>query len=365
MNNDGQAINVNYFNNWVVSAIFISIIFMIYLASEVSGSSRYDVIYQFMIGWSSLVIIGAVSILIGVVRAGAILIIVGGLSMIPIGMVGVIGGMRILELDKCNKYIARKMQEQGVSPANEMDLLRSSGSLETRNSATACETEGPLYEQKAEHFGPMLPMGLLMTSGGFVMFFLGVLHGEVIFGFGLMGILLAFVLNSSKVRIFGDHLELKLSFYEWQAIPYQEVIEISSTGERKMKLRYNFCGQEKTVMFDRSVWGEGALSRIYEAISECVEDDKLDVNSKEQFTPVTTRFVSVQKNREEGQQGRAYYQILTQWKAPDTGKTYLFKSDNIWFDPAPYIEVDIVTVFVEPGDPASYRMDTSFLPDLA
>ena len=47
------------------------------------------------------------------------------------------------------------------------------------------------------------------------------------------------------------------------------------------------------------------------------------------------------------------------------GKIHAFKSDNLWFDPTPYLETDQVRICHLPENPKVYCMDISFLPQLA
>jgi len=62
--------------------------------------------------------------------------------------------------------------------------------------------------------------------------------------------------------------------------------------------------------------------------------------------------------------GRNPYQISSQWLDTETNKMYVFKSENIWFDPKEFIKTEEIKVLINPNDPKKYLMDISFLPAL-
>lgn len=80
---------------------------------------------------------------------------------------------------------------------------------------------------------------------------------------------------------------------------------------------------------------------------------------------VQARFQSVERNTSLEVNGRNPWRILCQWQDPATGLLHVFKSQNLWFDPAPYVQVQELTVFVDPTNPKRYVVDVGFLPKLA
>ncbi len=60
--------------------------------------------------------------------------------------------------------------------------------------------------------------------------------------------------------------------------------------------------------------------------------------------------------------GRSSYRLKCQWQHPVTQLVYVFLSDNIWFDPAPYVKRDTLEVLVNADNPKQYHVDISFLP---
>ncbi|MCR4031309.1 MULTISPECIES: DUF3592 domain-containing protein [Flavobacterium] len=87
-------------------------------------------------------------------------------------------------------------------------------------------------------------------------------------------------------------------------------------------------------------------------------------NLRETGKPIAAKFTQVQLNTNQTLNGRNPFQILSQWQDPKTDELYVFKSDNIWFDPTDFVKTDTVRVFIDPENPSKYTMDTSFLPKL-
>ena len=56
------------------------------------------------------------------------------------------------------------------------------------------------------------------------------------------------------------------------------------------------------------------------------------------------------------------YVINCQWQNPQNNVLYVFKSDDIWFDPTNYIKDKKIEVLIDPKDPKKYYVDLSFLP---
>lgn len=57
------------------------------------------------------------------------------------------------------------------------------------------------------------------------------------------------------------------------------------------------------------------------------------------------------------------WRILARRVDPRSGKLLLFKSDDLWYDPTPFIDRKSFTVYTVKGNPSRYYMDISFLPD--
>jgi hypothetical protein len=80
---------------------------------------------------------------------------------------------------------------------------------------------------------------------------------------------------------------------------------------------------------------------------------------------IQTDFQGVERDASYSVNGRNPFQVVTQWKNPNTGEIHLFHSDYLWYDPTSHIKTGKITVYTERGNPGKYFMDTSFLPKLA
>ena len=77
---------------------------------------------------------------------------------------------------------------------------------------------------------------------------------------------------------------------------------------------------------------------------------------------IMTDYQSVVLNRSERSGGQYPYRIVSQWLDPTTNKVYVFRSNNIYFNPEKYIQTRQIPVRIDPQNPKQYWMDTSFLP---
>ncbi|MGE8358481.1 DUF3592 domain-containing protein [Pseudomonas sp.] len=80
---------------------------------------------------------------------------------------------------------------------------------------------------------------------------------------------------------------------------------------------------------------------------------------------VQARFIEVRRNEFSTLNGVAAWQLVGQWQNPDSGAVHLFYSDDLWFDPLPFIKSQTLRVLIDPKDSRRYSVDTSFLPQLA
>ncbi len=78
---------------------------------------------------------------------------------------------------------------------------------------------------------------------------------------------------------------------------------------------------------------------------------------------IMTEYQSVIVNQSERSGGQHPYQIVSQWLDPTTGKVYVFRSRNLYFNPEKYIQTSQIPVRIDPQNPKRYWMDTSFLPE--
>ncbi|MBW5407912.1 DUF3592 domain-containing protein [Morganella morganii] len=80
--------------------------------------------------------------------------------------------------------------------------------------------------------------------------------------------------------------------------------------------------------------------------------------------PVKARISEVSMNTMVSINGRCPFQIVAQVHDSAENTVKLYHSRNIAFDPAPFINQEFVTVYVDTKNPDKYFMDISFLPEI-
>lgn len=78
--------------------------------------------------------------------------------------------------------------------------------------------------------------------------------------------------------------------------------------------------------------------------------------------PIYATYVSIQLNTSYSVNGINPYNIICEWDDPNTNKKYLFKSENLWFNPEQYIlqnNITTFTVFINPNNIKEYIVDIS------
>ncbi|WP_294844617.1 DUF3592 domain-containing protein [uncultured Gilliamella sp.] len=78
---------------------------------------------------------------------------------------------------------------------------------------------------------------------------------------------------------------------------------------------------------------------------------------------IEAKINTVEQNTALSVRGRSPYIIYCQWQDSITSNhIYLFESENIWFDPSPFIDKETITVYIDEANPKRYYVDISFLP---
>lgn len=81
---------------------------------------------------------------------------------------------------------------------------------------------------------------------------------------------------------------------------------------------------------------------------------------------IMARIDSVKYNRSYSLNGRHPYNIICNFHDDYKDLTYIYKSDNIWFDPAEIISsrgIEEIKVYIDRNNPKHYYVDTSVLED--
>lgn len=80
---------------------------------------------------------------------------------------------------------------------------------------------------------------------------------------------------------------------------------------------------------------------------------------------VPARLVEVRRNPLSTRNNVPAWQLVCQWQNPSSGAVHLFYSEDLWFDPQPFVQLESLLVRIDPKNPRRYSVDTSFLPRLA
>ena len=90
-------------------------------------------------------------------------------------------------------------------------------------------------------------------------------------------------------------------------------------------------------------------------------DDWLRANGQRIFAD----FECVELNTGVRINGQCPWRIVCQWLDPASNQVHVYRSHNLWYDPARYITGKTMEVMVDPANPKRYVVETSFLPKLA
>jgi hypothetical protein len=73
----------------------------------------------------------------------------------------------------------------------------------------------------------------------------------------------------------------------------------------------------------------------------------------------------VERNTSFQVNGKSPYRIVCQWLDPVDHRVHVFRSQNLWFNPQPYLNGNTMLVMVDPANLKRYAVDISCLPELA
>lgn len=78
---------------------------------------------------------------------------------------------------------------------------------------------------------------------------------------------------------------------------------------------------------------------------------------------VKAALTNIKYNTSVEMNGESPFFIQCEWTDPANNKLYVFDSDNIWFDPTPFVKDKKLQVLIDPRNPGLYTVDLSFLPE--
>lgn len=85
---------------------------------------------------------------------------------------------------------------------------------------------------------------------------------------------------------------------------------------------------------------------------------------KREGSPLTVKITDVILNNYIQINRQSPYQIIADYHDKLNNRVIRYKSDYIFFDPSPYINSNLITVYIDKKNPKRYYLDISFLPTL-
>ena len=77
---------------------------------------------------------------------------------------------------------------------------------------------------------------------------------------------------------------------------------------------------------------------------------------------ISSEFQKVEINTSFSVNGSHPYMIVSQWHDTETRTMYIFKSENIWYNPEKFVNNKTIDVLVDSKNYKRYYMDINFLP---
>ena len=77
---------------------------------------------------------------------------------------------------------------------------------------------------------------------------------------------------------------------------------------------------------------------------------------------IQAKFQQVEINTSIQVNGASPFRVVAQWHDTRNNEVRVYKSANLWFNPAQFVEDRTIPVYVDLNNPTKYHMDLSFLP---
>jgi hypothetical protein len=231
------------FNGWILTGLIIHglVLYGFWLNVQELGVSEGFISWLFtgLLALGGLIYIGALALLLGQKRLGAILVIISGFSLIPIGAISAIGGFRVL----------RQLEESAIP----------------ENPLFQAETT-PDQEIEAAHYGPGFGLGFAALIGGlFVLVGLGQANGVALIGFGLLYIVLGVSTKNSTIELYPSYWKVKYALSGWQRIPYEDIHDLK--WEKKfLAIHYQYGDKQKSIALNPAIWGKAQVENLRELL---------------------------------------------------------------------------------------------------
>lgn len=155
------------------------------------------------------------------------------------------------------------------------------------------------------------------------------------------------------------------SFLNAYASSYYEGKDIEIYYDKNNPLK---IGTKTTDLLSLMFPGFGLIFFCVGAIPLIISEKRKILNKRlvNEGTRIYANFVEAERNMSYSVNDYNPYRIICEWDNPSDSKKYLFKSENIWFDPNDTISeysMDVFPVYVDMEDMDKYFIDISELLD--
>lgn len=213
----------------------------------------------------------------------------------------------------------------------------------------------------------------------------------------LLGTVLTLYSGVSKVNkgieTVGIIIDLDVSISDDKSKSYFPIIEFTTQDNQKIEFRSSMggssyrgtIGQSIDVLYDpetphdaviNSLFGIYGLSIIFGIFGGIftliggipfafgMVRKKKNAHLLREGTPIQVKITGIEKNTMIQINKKSPYQIMADVHDKSINTIKRYKSDNIYFDPTPYIVRENVTIYIDKNNANKYYMDVSFLPKI-
>ncbi|MGG4607154.1 DUF3592 domain-containing protein [Providencia sp. Me31A] len=213
----------------------------------------------------------------------------------------------------------------------------------------------------------------------------------------LLGTVLTLYSGVSKVNkgieTVGIIIDLDVSISDDKSKSYFPIIEFTTQDNQKIEFRSSMggssyrgtIGQPIDVLYDpekphdaviNSLFGIYGLSIIFGIFGGIftliggipfafgMVRKKKNARLLREGTPIQVKITGIEKNTMIQINKKSPYQIIADVHDKSINTIKRYKSDNIYFDPTPYIDRENVTIYIDKNNANKYYMDVSFLPKI-
>lgn len=242
MDKPQQSLSKGYFNGWILTGLVIHgiVLYGIWLNMQDLEVTEgfFNWLFNGLLALGGLIYIGALALLFGLKRLGAILIIISGFSLIPIGMIAAYGGVKVL----------RQLEESRL-PENPLFQ----------------EETTPDREFQAAYYGPGFGLGLAGLIGGLFVLSIGQATGVVLIGFGVFNIVLGISTKNSTIEFYPSYWRVKFALSGCRQIPYEDIHDVK-WEKNFLTVHYQYGDKAKSVALRPALWGREQVESLSELL---------------------------------------------------------------------------------------------------